>query len=381
MFPPAIVLAAALSAAATSAPVEIRFCPEAVIRSYPDRGTEAQTLLLPTAAVLNRSDAQLLITGVDVELWGGGAPVDRRRLEGGLLATVAEAAYRTASRDVDLFPAQLCDGRLLGDHEIVAVPGLDRGQALLVADQVFGYGGVRDELRLRVRGVGGDGPFEAVAAVPISGAFGEAAYRFPLRGNWFVAAGPSLHSHHRWGVFEAFALDLVRLGPGGATHAGRGDRFEDYFAYGAEVLAAADGVVVVVVDDEPEDPATLRRPEESAQDYLARTLEAQTERLTRGARGLAGNHVVVRHAQGEYATYAHLQPGAVVAVGDTIAQGQMLGRLGSSGNSGEPHLHFHLCDRASAVSCAGIPVRFEGVVLPLALGPRPIQTGDLVVAP
>ena len=66
--------------------------------------------------------------------------------------------------------------------------------------------------------------------------------------------------------------------------------------------------------------------------------------------------------------------------GDSVSSGQALGRLGSSGNSTEPHLHFQVCDRPEPLACAGIPVSFEGISLPYADYPRPLQSGDIVVA-
>lgn len=59
------------------------------------------------------------------------------------------------------------------------------------------------------------------------------------------------------------------------------------------------------------------------------------------------NHVIVRHDDGTYAWYLHLQPGGVdVAAGQRVAAGDRLGRSGDTGYSSEPHLHFQV----SAVS-------------------------------
>ena len=71
-----------------------------------------------------------------------------------------------------------------------------------------------------------------------------------------------------------------------------------------------------------------------------------------------GNYVVVKMDNGRFAFYAHLQPGSTtVKVGDRVRTGQVLGRLGSSGNSNFPHLHFHLMSGpeplASTVSRTG----------------------------
>jgi murein DD-endopeptidase MepM/ murein hydrolase activator NlpD len=59
---------------------------------------------------------------------------------------------------------------------------------------------------------------------------------------------------------------------------------------------------------------------------------------------------------GVYAFYAHLQPGSIkVKVGDKVRRGQVLGLVGNSGNSTEPHLHFHLSDANSPLGCEGLP--------------------------
>jgi len=57
--------------------------------------------------------------------------------------------------------------------------------------------------------------------------------------------------------------------------------------------------------------------------------------------------------------------------------------LGSSAlpaNSTEPHLHFQVCDRPDPLLCVGIPVDFANVEVPAELMPRPLQTGDVVLA-
>lgn len=57
----------------------------------------------------------------------------------------------------------------------------------------------------------------------------------------------------------------------------------------------------------------------------------------------AGNHVIVMHDAGSYSLYAHLQTDSIkVKVGDVVEQGQILGKVGSTGNSTEEHLHFEM---------------------------------------
>ena len=60
---------------------------------------------------------------------------------------------------------------------------------------------------------------------------------------------------------------------------------------------------------------------------------------------IGGNYVMEDIGGGRYAFYAHLIPGTIaVKVGDSVRASERLAKLGDSGNSTEPHLHFHICD-------------------------------------
>jgi murein DD-endopeptidase MepM/ murein hydrolase activator NlpD len=82
------------------------------------------------------------------------------------------------------------------------------------------------------------------------------------------------------------------------------------------------------------------------------------ERFTDGTRRAGEeNYVNVLHADGTLAGYVHFtQNGALVEVGQSVVQGQVIGLSGDSGSSTEPHLHFHVqgCD-----GCATVPVTFR----------------------
>jgi murein DD-endopeptidase MepM/ murein hydrolase activator NlpD len=92
---------------------------------------------------------------------------------------------------------------------------------------------------------------------------------------------------------------------------------------------------------------------------------------------VAGNHVIVNIGDGVYAFYAHLQPGSIkVKVGDKIRRSQVIGLVGNSGNSTEPHLHFHLIDANSPLGGEGLPYAYtdfevEGRIAGLQSGKFP----------
>jgi murein DD-endopeptidase MepM/ murein hydrolase activator NlpD len=75
-------------------------------------------------------------------------------------------------------------------------------------------------------------------------------------------------------------------------------------------------------------------------------------------RRLVGNHVIVR-SNAVYAAYAHLAPGSVrVDVGQHVKRGDVVGLVGSSGNSTAPHLHFQLMDNADPLVARALPAVF-----------------------
>ncbi|MCB9474176.1 MAG: M23 family metallopeptidase [Candidatus Delongbacteria bacterium] len=114
----------------------------------------------------------------------------------------------------------------------------------------------------------------------------------------------------------AQAHRLHHAGDCSAHHRGNGQHLKDYCWYAEAILAAADGEVVAVHDGHHESPFIgYFMP-----DFLATQI--------------AGNHVIIRHGEGEYGFHAHLIPGTVpVEVGDTVNQGDLIGRCKYSRNS------------------------------------------------
>jgi murein DD-endopeptidase MepM/ murein hydrolase activator NlpD len=378
-----LTLLSSPAAAATTPSIEVRFCPSSEVHTYPlESRRELQSLLLQNLAVINHGDAPFKIDNIELELLQSGQVLDAKRLDGKSVQHFADRGAKMQQAGVLKDVAfQFCGSDLIGPSIKLAGATLNRDQAVLVSGQVFAFSGSRDTLRVRVHGKGEKGAAEISATLPIKSDFAKNAYIFPLRGVSFVGWGASLHTGHRWVMFEEFALDVAKIGGNGLTYKEKGTRFEDYYAYGAEVLAAGDGKVIGTLNDQAEDPAAMQRPGESQEAYFARLQEEQADRVAKGAGNVTGNYVQIDHGKSEYSFYAHLQPGSVrVRVGDRVKAGDVVGKLGSSGNSTEPHLHFHLCDRADSLMSAGIPVNFSNVTIQWADVPRPIQSGDIVIA-
>jgi N-acyl-D-aspartate/D-glutamate deacylase/murein DD-endopeptidase MepM/ murein hydrolase activator NlpD len=194
----------------------------------------------------------------------------------------------------------------------------------------------------------------------------------PLRGGgWLAGNGPANASGHRRAVLavdgaariaQRFAIDWVQLGPGNATFTGDPKDNRNYYAYGEEILAVADGVVADVKDGLPENvPGITSRA-------IPITLETA-----------GGNYITVDLGQGRYAFYAHAQPGSIrVRIGQKVRRGQVLGLVGNSGNSTEPHLHFHVADAISPLGSEGIPYVFDAFELE---GTAALQAGSIPFKP
>jgi murein DD-endopeptidase MepM/ murein hydrolase activator NlpD len=379
----AALLAPGVVLAADAQNLEVRFCPAAQVRTYPlESRRNIQGLLLQNTAVVNHGSAQVALTEVDIDLLQGGAVVDARRITGDELTKLAASGPRLqASGMMQVAAFQFCGDKLIANGVKLGGPALDPGQAMLLTYQPFAYKGARDTLRVTVRGKAGAADVTGSASLPVVQTMSKTQFRFPLKGVWFAAVGPTPHTAHRWGLPEEFAFDIAKIGDGNLSYRGDGTKFEDYYAYGADVLAAADGKVVAAVDGMLEDTAVLKRPGESDDAYGARVQQYQAGLLAKGEDALGGNFVMIDHGNNEYSLYAHLRTGSVkVTVGETVKAGQPIGKLGSSGNSSEPHLHFQVCDAPRPLSCAGVPIAFTNVRLPYADYPRPPQSGDIVIA-
>jgi hypothetical protein len=159
----------------------------------------------------------------------------------------------------------------------------------------------------------------------------------PLKGkHWVAFNGCCVVSPHRGAMIgidqkllaaERYAIDWMQSDDKGhIVLPSDTTKLTDFPAYGKPVLSVADGKVVDVVDKYPDvKPGVLDQD------------------LTLNDAG--GNHVIVDIGGGRYAFYAHLKPGSIkVKEGDRVRSGQVLARLGNSGNTTAPHLHFHVMD-------------------------------------
>lgn len=191
-------------------------------------------------------------------------------------------------------------------------------------------------------------------------------YSLPFKDSWTVVnGGVDKGSSHSWGIpTQRYAYDFLMLDNNGKSFAGDNTKPADYHCYGKEVLAPAGGEVIEVASG------------------YSDSLILGNGQVDCSARDIRGNHILIRHNEGEYSLLAHLQPDSIrVKNGTAVKRGQCLARCGNSGNSSEPHLHFQLQNGVSFYSSAGLPVEFEGISATPApnysiYDPRPIPSAD-----
>jgi murein DD-endopeptidase MepM/ murein hydrolase activator NlpD len=78
-----------------------------------------------------------------------------------------------------------------------------------------------------------------------------------------------------------------------------------------------------------------------------------------------GNCVIIDHGNSEYSVLAHMQQGSVrVKVGERVVAGQVIGKLGNSGDAFGPHLHYQLQSGPQLFHDQGLPFRFQNIDVP-----------------
>jgi hypothetical protein len=168
---------------------------------------------------------------------------------------------------------------------------------------------------------------------------------FPVKsGIWYMQDGPSPENCHRTFTQatktrydsgqdgfklgysnQRFAIDFDKVGENGKVYKNNGSKNSDHFCYNEDVIAVADGIVIGVKDSIPDMPNPPKIEKfKNKTDYT-------------------GNLVLLDIGDGIIASYAHLLAFSIkVQVGDTLKKGGLIGKIGSSGASTGPHLHFHL---------------------------------------
>ena len=143
---------------------------------------------------------------------------------------------------------------------------------------------------------------------------------------------------------QRFAIDWKRSNDRGDFYTGDKTKNESYVDYETPVYAVADGTVTSTLDNvEANVPGVLP----ASDPFLAKKLTVEN---------IDGNHIIMDIGGGVYAMYAHfIQGSLLVKTGDKVKKGQQIARLGNTGNSNAPHLHFQLMNGPSLLEADAVP--------------------------
>lgn len=157
----------------------------------------------------------------------------------------------------------------------------------------------------------------------------------PFTGAWIVTAGSEFREGNL--LQQQYSYEFSGTDAVGLRYKNNGKLNEDYFGYGREIVAPANGTVIEIIEGINENSPGIRNP------------YAQI-----------GNAIIIQHSNKEYSVLAFLKQGSIrVKVGDRVTRGQVLAQCGNSGNATEPVLHYHLQDSPYLQTAKGIKFYFE----------------------
>ncbi|MBU5591447.1 M23 family metallopeptidase [Clostridium sp. MSJ-4] len=174
-------------------------------------------------------------------------------------------------------------------------------------------------------------------------------YIFPLKGNISTCGNYNTLPEHRQHYSMEFAFDMAQYNAEQKLCYKENMCEEDYIVYGKDILAIADGEVVDCYHSF----------------NMTTSWDWNERKLLIDKYGLAaqcGNYIVLKHANEEYSFYGHMvKDSLTVKNGDRVKQGQVIGKVGHTGLSNCPHLHFQLMDGPDFMAARGLPCSFSNI--------------------
>jgi len=191
---------------------------------------------------------------------------------------------------------------------------------------------------------------------------------FPLRGEWLSPNSPGIKipSHGTDQLGTRYAYDFIQVdwkrkglpayGVSLAQYLLFGVSLNEYYCWGQDVYAPCDGIIIQAQDGYEERIRTNFWSDMANAYKNARFFDPRKDDI----QSVAGNYIIMECGESVYAALVHLQTGSIhVSVGQRVKKGEVIGRVGHSGNSFAPHLHFQLMDSSDITTANGLPCAFE----------------------
>lgn len=149
-------------------------------------------------------------------------------------------------------------------------------------------------------------------------------FLLPFSGTWltFWGGDTAEQNYHHTVQSQKYAFDFIVVDDNDNFFPTDGSTNEDYYSFGLEILAPANGEVVEVVN--------------GLRDNIPKELNSFN---------YMGNYIMIKHNDATYSVLSHLkQDSMIVKVGDKVVAGEKIALCGNSGYTTDPHLHFHVQD-------------------------------------
>jgi hypothetical protein len=319
----------------------------AVVYKVDDPGNTRTSSFVFDIAVICSTDCALTPNSASVELSNGRSTVERQEWTAEMLAKIKGVNYRI-----------LPDTPVASPRRMFTLPEAFDLHFYFRCPQALAIDSL--DVRLKVADAKGRRA-EQMLRIPIQYYQQKTSLIVPFRGNgvvgqdWITNGG---HGGFHGGDSGAeFGTDLRGLDENYAEQKNDADENASSAGWGREILAPAAGTVTYARNDVPANPQPGKDPGlyTDLHDPIMAT---------------AGNCVIIDHGNSEYSVMMHLQQGSVtVKAGERVAAGQAIGKLGNSGNSFGPHLHYQLQAGPQLFHDQGLPFRFQNIdVNPLSRG-------------
>lgn len=175
----------------------------------------------------------------------------------------------------------------------------------------------------------------------------------PVKGDWSFMNPPGHHPDAK-DIVAVNSKGLPYNGTNTLRHIGSTLDVTETFAWEQEIFSPFEGTVIKVADT-AQDKLKINLFRD-----LIKGLVIAPNTGRNGIESFLGNYVTIKSGDGVHSLFAHLrQESVVVNEGEKIVVGQLIGRVGNSGNTILPHLHFQLMMQNNPSQATPIPFVFN----------------------
>lgn len=170
-------------------------------------------------------------------------------------------------------------------------------------------------------------------------------YILPFKGTYYVEyGGIKEKDSHSWNLInQRYAYDFEIRKNNLPYH----DDYKvcsNFYCYNDELIAPLDGIVIDI------------------QNLYNDTRVLENRPVINDCPDPRGNYILIKHNNNEYSLIAHiLKDSFKVKIGDFVKTGDILAKVGNSGNTEGPHIHFQVQDGINFYTSKSIPISFKNI--------------------